>query len=143
MAGELELVKFVGGVKANGHIDGHGGWRGHSTVTVGREGIDFACDFSFRGIGHRYVEHADLAYLYPVQPRRVSLSRLMAAIFPHMSKTAIRFVTQPVGRFKARDDYTFFPDNGTEVQLIDLLEELGYPVDRRLRTMRLLWQDEV
>ena len=143
MADEPELVKFVGGVTANGHIEEHWGWRGHSTVTVGRGGIEFALDYGFRWMGHRYVERADLAYVYPVQPRPLSLSRLTAAIFPHMSKTAVRFVTQPVGRFKDRDDYTFFPDNGTEGQLIDLLEVLGYPVNRRLRTKRLLWQDEV
>lgn len=143
MADESEVVKFVGGVSANGHIDRHGGWRGHSTVTVGREGIEFALDFSFRGIGRRYVERANLAYVYPVQARRLSPTSLAAAIVPAISNTAVRFVTRPVGTFQDRDDYAFTPDNGAIHKLIDLLGELGYPIDRRLRVRKLLWQDEV
>jgi hypothetical protein len=136
VADESEVVKFFGGVTAKGHIERHGGWRGHSTVTVGREGIYFALDFAFRGIGHRYVEYANLAYVYPVQSRRLSPTSLAAAIVPAISNTAIRFVTRPVGALQDRDDYAFTPDNGVIHKLIDLLEELGYPIDRRLRVRK-------
>jgi hypothetical protein len=137
-----ELIKFSGGMTATGRIGGHASWRGSSTATVGEEGIEFALDHGFRLMGHRYVKRVDLARIYPVQPQPMSLSRLIAAIFPRISNIAIRFVTNPVGRYKDCDDYAFYPYWGEAGKLLDLLEELGYPVDRRLRTRRVLWQDE-
>jgi hypothetical protein len=41
--------------------------------------------------------------------------------------------------FADRDVYTCFPDNGEQPKLIDLLDELGYPVDRKVKTYRLYW----
>jgi len=140
---EIELVKFAGGMVASGRIEGHVGWRGSSTAIVGKEGIEFALDHGFRWIGHRYVQQTDLAYIYPVKPRLASLSSLIAAIVPRVSNTAVRFVTHPVSTFKDRDDYVFYPYWGEAGKLLDLLEAFGYPVDRRLRIRRLLWEDEV
>lgn len=73
----------------------------------------------------------------------MSLSRLIATVVPRVSNTAVRFVTHPVSTFKDCDDYAFYPYWGQEGKLLDLLEGLGYPVDRRLRARRLLWEDEV
>jgi hypothetical protein len=141
-ADEAESAEFVGGVAAACHIDSRGGWRGHGRVTVGKEGIEFALDGGFRWMGHRYVKRGDLAYVYPVRARRLSLTRLVAAIAPRLSDTAVRFVTHPVGMFSDRDDYTFFSYRHEEWKLVDTLEELGYPVDRKLKTLRLYWGDE-
>jgi hypothetical protein len=135
-----ELVKFVGGVEVKGW--GFTGFRGSGTVCVDREGIEFRLNGSFGWIAHRYVKRADLADVYPVQARRLSLSSLMAAIVPHISNTGVRFLTPPVGMFADRDVYTCFPDNGQESKLIDLLDELGYPVDRKVKTYRLYWGSE-
>ena len=143
MVDETELVKFSGGMTATGRIEGHAGWRGSSTATVGKEGIEFALDHGFHWMGRRYVKRTDLAHIYPIRPRPMSLSTLIAAVVPRVSNTAVRFVTHPVSMFKNCDDYAFYPYWGEEGKLLDLLEELEYPVDRRLRTRRLLWEDEV
>ena len=45
--------------------------------------------------------------------------------------------------FADRDVYTCFPDNDEQPRLIDLLDELGYPVDRNVRTCRMHWSLEV
>ena len=73
----------------------------------------------------------------------MSLSTLIAAVVPRVSNTGVRFVAHPVSMFKNCDDYAFYPYWGEEGKLLDLLEELEYPIDRRLRTRRLLWEDEV
>jgi hypothetical protein len=142
VADEAEWAEFVGGVTAAGHIAGHTGWRGHGRVTVSAEGIEFALDGGFRWMGHRYVKRGDLAYVYPVRARRLSLTSLVAAIAPRLSDTAVRFVTHPVGMFSDRDDYIFFSYRHEEWKLIDTLQELGYPVDRKPKTLRLYWGDE-
>jgi hypothetical protein len=51
-------------------------------------------------------------------------------------------LTPPVGMFAERDVYTCFPDNGEQPKLIDLLDELGYPVDRNVKTYRTHWRFE-
>jgi hypothetical protein len=56
--------------------------------------------------------------------------------------TGVRFIMQPVGMFHDRDVYLFYSHEGEEWKLIDLLESLGYPVDRKPRTLRLFWGDE-
>ena len=141
MTDETELVKFVGGVEVKGW--GFTGFGGRGTLSVYREGIEFRLNGAFGGIAHRYVKRSDLADVYPVQARRLSLSSLVAAIVPHISNTGVRFLTPPVGMFADRDAYTCFPDNGGQLKLIDLLEELGYPVDRKVKTYRLYWGSEV
>ena len=137
MTDGTELVKFVGGVEVKGW--GFTGFRGHGTVSVGREGIEFRLNDQFGWIARRHVKRADLADVYPVQARRLSLSSLIAAIVPHISNTGVRFLTPPVGMFADRDVYTCFPDNGEQPKLIDLLDELGYPVDRKVKTYRIYW----
>jgi hypothetical protein len=132
-----ELVRFAGGVEVKGW--GFTGFRGRGTVSVGSEGIEFRLNEPFSRIAHRYVKRADLANVYPVQARRLSLSSLIAAIVPHISNTGVRFLTPPVGMFADRDVYTCFPDNGQQSKLVDLLDELGYPVDRKVKTYRLYW----
>jgi hypothetical protein len=136
-----ELVEFVGGVKVKGW--GFTGFGGRGTVSVGREGIEFRLDSPFGSITRRYVKRVDLADVYPVQARRLSLSSLIAAVVPHISNTGVRFLTPPAGIFADRDVYTCFPDNGEQPKLIDLLDELGYPVDRKVKTYRLYWGVEV
>ena len=141
---EKEPVQFIGGLTATTRIPGHlGGWREHGSVTVGREGAEFRLGSGFGGMGHRYVERSDLAYVYPVRARRMSLTSLAAAVIPPLSNTGVRFVTQPVGAFADRDDYLFYSYRHEEWTLVEFLEELGYPVDRRLKTFRLFWADEV
>jgi hypothetical protein len=135
-----ELVEFVGGVGVRGW--GFIGFSGHGAVSVGREGIEFVLNQPFDRIAHKYVKRADLADVYPVQARRLSLLSLIAAIIPHKSNTGVRFLTPPVGMFADRDVYTCFPDNGEQPKLIDLLDELGYPVDRKVKTYRLYWGSE-
>lgn len=137
MTDGTELVKFVGGVEVKGW--GLTGFRGRGTVSVGSEGIGFRLNEPFSRIAYSYVKRADLANVYPVQARRLSLSSLVAAIVPHISNTGVRFLTPPVGMFADRDVYTCFPDNGQQSKLIDLLDELGYPVDRKVKTYRLYW----
>lgn len=132
-----QLVKFAGGVDVKGW--GFTGFRGRGTLSVGREGIEFRLNNPFGGIAHRYVKRADLADVYPVQARRLSVASLIAAIVPHISNTGVRFLTPPAGMFADRDCYTCFPDNGEQPKLIDLLDELGYPVDRKVKTYRLYW----
>jgi hypothetical protein len=141
-AGEAESVEFSGGLSAACHIDPGGGWRGRSTITVSREGVEFALAGGFRWMGHRYVKRGDLARVYPVRARRLSVTRLVAAIVPSLSDTGVRFLTHPVGMFADRDDYLFYSYRHEEWKLIDTLEELGYPVDRELKTFRLFWGDE-
>jgi hypothetical protein len=135
-----ELVKFVGGVGVKG--GDFIGFRGSGTVLVGPEGIEFRLNDPFGFIAHRYVKRSDLANVYPVQARQVSLSSLIAAIVPHMSNTGVRFLTPPVGMFADRDVYSCFPYNGEQPRLIDLLDELGYPVDRNVKTYRTHWRLE-
>lgn len=108
MTGEAESVEFAGGVKAACHIDPRGGWRGQGRVTVGPEGIEFALAGGFPWMGHRYVKRADLASVYPVRARPLSVTRLVAALVPALSDTGIRFLTHPVGMFADRDDYLFY-----------------------------------
>jgi len=141
---EMESVQFIGGVKAVTRIPGRhlGGWRGHGCVTVGRERAEFRLDGGFGWMGHRYVERRDLAYVYPVRARPLSLTRMAAAVIPPLSDTGVRFVTQPAGTFADRDDYLFYSYRHEEWKLIDLLQELGYPVDRKLKTLRLFWANE-
>ncbi len=91
---------------------------------------------------HRRVGRADLADVYPVQARRLSLSNFIAAVIPHKSNMGIRFLTPPVGIFADRNVYSFFPDDDALPKLIDLLDELGYPVDRKVKTYRFYWGSE-
>jgi hypothetical protein len=135
-----ELVKFVGGVDVKGWA--FMGFRGRGTVSVGREGIEFGLNGPFGRIARRYVKRADLADVYPVQARRLSLSSIISAIVPHISNAGVRFMTPPVGMFADRDVYTCFPDNGEQPKLIDLLDELGYPVDRKVKIYRIYWGNE-
>lgn len=139
---ETEPVKFTGALAANRRIDKFIRWRGYGAASVDRAGIDFGLGGGFRWMGHSYVESSAIAQVYPVQSRRLSLSSLAAAIVPQLSATGVRFVTQPGGVSAARDDYLFFSYRHEEWKLIDLLEELGYPVDRKPKTLRLLWKDE-
>jgi hypothetical protein len=137
---ETDLAEFVGGVSVRGW--GFTGFSGHGAVSVGGEGIDFVLNQPWDRIAHRYVKRADLADVYPVQARRLSLSNLIAAVVPHKSNTGIRFLTPSVGMFADRDVYAFFPDDGELPKLIDLLDELGYPLDRKVKTYRLYWGSE-
>jgi hypothetical protein len=139
---ETESVQFIGGMTVIARIPGHLGWRGHGSAAVSREGVEFRLGSGFGWMGRRYVERRDLAYVYPVQARRLSLTSLAAAVVPRLSNTGVRFVTQSVGAFGDRDDYLFYSYRHEEWKLIDLLEELGYPVDRKLKTFRLFWADE-
>ena len=88
------------------------------------------------------MRRADLAVVYPVQARRLSLASLIAAVVPNQSNTGVRFLTPPAGLFADRDVYSCFPDSGGLPKLLDLLDQLGYPVDRRVRTYRLHWISE-
>jgi hypothetical protein len=135
-----ESVKFVGGVEVRGW--NFIGFRGRGAVFVSAEGIDFALNQPWDRFMHKYVKRVDLADVYAVQAKRLSLSSLIAAVIPHQSNTGIRFLTPPVGMFADRDVYTCFPDNDGLPKLIDLLEELGYPVDRRVKTYRIYWGSE-
>jgi hypothetical protein len=135
-----EVVKFVGGVGVKGRD--FIGFRGSGAVLVGREGIEFRLNEPLDLIAHRYVKRSDLATVYPVQGRRRSLASLIAAIVPHISNTGVRFLTPAVGMFSDRDVYTCFPDNDEQPKLIDLLDELGYPVDRTVKTYRTHWSFE-
>jgi len=139
---DVEPIRFVGGLTVDGNVGGRTGWRGHGRLTVDREGIDFALDSGFRWLGNRYIKRDDLAVVYPVQARRLSLTSLIAAIVPQLPDTAVRFVTHPVGAFNDRDTCLFASYRNEQGKLIDLLEELGYPVDRRPRTLRLYWGNE-
>ena len=107
------------------------GFRGRGTVSVGREETEFRLNCPFDAIAHRSVKRADLAVVYPVRARRLSVTSLVAAVVPRLSNTAVRFLTPAAGMFADRDVYTFFPRAGEQPELIDLLEELGYPVERR------------
>jgi hypothetical protein len=135
-----EVVKFVGGVGVKGRD--FIGFRGSGAVLVGREGIEFRLNDPLGLIAHRYVKRSDLAAVYPVQAQRPSLTRLRAAIVPHKSNTGVRFLTPAVGMFADRDVYTCFPDNDEQLKLIDLLDELGYPVDRTVKAYRTHWSFE-
>jgi hypothetical protein len=139
---ETEPVRFTGGLTANARIAGHLGWRGHGSVTVRGEGAEFSLGTGFGRIGHRYVERNDLAYVYPVRARRLSLTNVIAAAIPQLSNTGVRFVTRSVGMFNDRDDYLFFSYRHEEWKLIHLLEELKYPVDKKPKTLRFFWGDE-
>jgi hypothetical protein len=136
-----EVVKFVGGVSVSGW--GFIGFNGSGAVLVGSEGIEFRLNNPFGLIAHRYVKRSDLGHVYPVQARQLSLASLVAAIVPHISNTGVRFLTPPSGMFADRDVYSCFPDNSEQPKLIDLLDELGYPVDRNVRTYRMHWSLEV
>jgi hypothetical protein len=139
---ETDSVQFSGDMTATGRIDGHLSWRGHGSVTVGPEGVEFRLGPGFGWIGHRYVERGDLANIYLVQARRFSLTSLLAAVVPQLSNTGVRFVTRPNGMFGDRDDYLFYSYRHEEDQLIDLLEKFEYPVERKPKTLRLFWGDE-
>lgn len=140
MADGTEVVRFVGGVGVQ-HRD-FIGFRGSGAVLVGSEGIEFRLNDPLGLIAHRYVKRSDLASVYPVQARQRSLTGFMAAIVAHMSNTGVRFLTPAVGMFAERDVYTCFPYNGEQPKLIDLLDELGYPVDRTVKTYRQHWRFE-
>jgi hypothetical protein len=137
VTGETELVKFAGGIDVRGW--NFTGFRGRGTVSVDREGLEFRLNPPFGAIAHRRVKRADLADVYAVQARRLSVTSLIAAVVPRLSNTAVRFLTPATGVFADRDVYTFFPRNGEQPQLIDLLDQLGYPVDRTVKTYRLYW----
>ena len=140
MTDKTELVKFVGGVSVRGW--GFNGFNGAGAVLVGKEGIEFRLSNPFGLIAHRYVKRSDLGSVYPVQARQLSLSSLVAAIVPRFSNTGVRFLTPPSGMFADRDVYSCFPYDGEQSKLIDLLDELGYPVDRNVRTYRMHWSLE-
>ena len=140
MADGTELVKFAGGVSVRGW--GFNGFNGSGAVLVGSEGIEFRLSDPLGMIAHRYVKRSDLGNVYPVQARQLSLSSLVAAIAPRFSNTGVRFLTPPSGMFADRDVYSCFPYNGEQPKLIDLLDELGYPVDRTVRTCRMHWSLE-
>jgi hypothetical protein len=135
-----ELATFVGGVEVRGH--GFTGFTGRGMASVGREGIEFRLSAPFGRVAHRYVKRADLGIVYPVQARRLSLASLIAAVIPSQSNTGVRFLTPPAGLFADRDAYSCFPNSGELPKLLDLLDLLGYPVDRRVRTYRLHWISE-
>jgi hypothetical protein len=139
---EAESVQFIGGVAVTARIGARMGWRGHGSVAVRREGAEFRLGRGFGWMAHRYVERTDLARVYPVRARRLSATSLAAAVIPQLSNTGVRFVTRPVGVLADRDDYLFYSHRHEEWKLIGLLEELGYPVDRKPRTFRLFWEDE-
>jgi hypothetical protein len=88
------------------------------------------------------VKRADLADVYPVQVRRLSLSSLIAAIVPAYIEYWGQVLDAACRNVADRDVYTCFPDGGEQPQLIDRLEELGYPVDRKAKTYRLSWGNE-
>ena len=141
MTDGTEVVKFVGGVSVSGW--GFIGFNGAGAVLVGSDGIEFRLNDPFGLVAHRFVKRSDLGTVYPVQARRRSLASLVAAIVPHISNTGVRFLTPPAGMFADRDVYSCFPDNDGQSKLIDLLDELGYPVDRNVRTYRMHWSLEV
>lgn len=134
---ETELVTFSGGVDIRAW--NYHGFRGRGSVSVDREGLEFRLNPPFGLIAHRHVPRADLGDVYPVQARRLSVTTLVAAVVPGLSNTAVRFLTPATGMFADRDVYTFFPRGGEQPALIDLLGELGYPVDRTVKTYRLYW----
>jgi hypothetical protein len=140
MADGTELVKFAGGVSVRGW--GFNGFNGSGAVLVGCEGIEFRLSDPLGSIAHRYVKRSDLGSVYPVQARQLSLANLVTAIIPHFSNTGVRFLTPPSGMFADRDVYSCFPYNGEQSKLMDLLDELGYPVDRNVRTLRMHWSLE-
>jgi hypothetical protein len=140
MADGIELVTFVGGIGVQGRD--FVGFRGSGSVLVGGEGLEFRLNGPLGLVAHRYVKKSDLSDVYPVQARSRSLSSLFAAVLAHKSNTGVRFLTPPVGMFAERDVYTCFPDNGEQPKLIDLLDELGYPVDRNVKTYRTHWRFE-
>ena len=140
MSDGTEVVKFVGRVGVHGWK--FTGFRGSGAALVGREGIEFRLNNPFGLIAHRYVKRSDLADVYPVQARWPSVTGLFAAIVPHISDTGVRFLTPSVGMFADRDVYTCFPHDGEQPKLIDLLDELGYPVDRTVKTYRTHWSFE-
>lgn len=142
MANDVEPIAFTGGLTASGRVAGNTGWRGHGRLTVDGAGIEFALDSGFRWLGNRYVKRDDLAFVYPVQARRLSVTSLIAAVVPRLPDTAVRFVTHAVGAFNDRDAYLFASYRDEQGKLIDLLEELGYPVDRKPKTLRLRWENE-
>ena len=138
MLDETQSEQFSGVVEARVPTASEWGWRGGGpgSVTVGREGVEFRV----YGLGrprYQLARRGDLAYVYPVQARRWSVRSLVAS-----SGTGVRFVTQPVGMFHDRDVYLFYSYQAEEWKLIDLLEALGYSVDRKPRTLRLFWGDE-
>jgi hypothetical protein len=139
---KTELAKFTGGMDVTTRISGHVRWRGHGTVAVSGEGIEFALNGGFRWMGHKYVKRDDLAYVYPVRARPLSVTSIVASIVPNLSNTAVRFVTKPAGMSNDRDNCIFYSYRHEEWKLVDLLEEQGYPVDRKLKTLRLRWEDE-
>jgi hypothetical protein len=137
MADGTEVVKFVGGVSVSGW--GFTGFNGSGAILVGSEGIEFRLGDPLGLIAHRYVKRTDLGDVYPVQARRLSLTSLVAAIVPRISNNGVRFLTPPSGMFADRDIYSCFPYNGQQPKLIDLLDELGYPVNRDVKTYRMHW----
>jgi hypothetical protein len=141
MADGTEVVKFVGGVSASGW--GFTGFNGSGAVLVGSDGIEFRLNDPFGLVAHRYVKRSDLGNVYPVQARQLSLASLVAAIVPHISNTGVRFLTPSSGMFADRDVYSCFPYNSEQPKLIDLLDELRYPVDRNVKTYRMHWSLEV
>ena len=138
----MQLVEFSGGLAAQARISGHLGWRGPGSVAVGQDGVEFRLGRGFVTVHRQFVERADLDFVYPVEPRRWSLTNLVAGAVESLSKTGVRFVTQPVGMFADRDDFLFYSYRHQEWELIDLLQELGYPVDKKPKTLRLFWGDE-
>ncbi len=145
MGDETGSFRYAGVIAARGgrRIDRRFGWGGRTTVTVEKEGIGFVLTSGFPWMEPRYVQRADLAHVYPVRSRRISPTGLAAAIIPSISVIAVRLVTGPIGLFGDRDIYTFTPAEDTAPELIDLLAKLEYRVDRKLRTRRLFWEDEV
>ena len=140
MTDGAEVVKFAGGVSVRGW--GFTGFNGAGAVLVRGDGIEFRLNDPLGLIAHRFVKRSDLGTVYPVQARRQSLGSLVAAIVPRISNTGIRFLTPPSGIFADRDVYSCFPYNNEQAKLIDLLDELGYPVDRTVRTHRMHWSLE-
>jgi hypothetical protein len=139
---EQGAVRFAGALAANNRIERYIRWRGYGTVSVGREGIEFSLGRGFRWMGSNYVKREELARAYPVQSRRFSLTTFAAAAIPQLSNTGVRFLTRPAGVPGERDDYLFFSYRHEEWKLIDLLEELAYPVDREPKSLRLFWENE-
>lgn len=138
----MQLVEFSGGVTAQARIAGHQGWRGPGSVAVGQAGVEFRLGGRLGTLQRQFVERGDLDLVYPVEPRRWSVTNLVAGAVQSLSKTGVRFVTQPAGMFRDRDDFLFYSYQHKEWELIDLLQELGYPVDKKPKTLRLFWGDE-
>jgi hypothetical protein len=81
------------------------------------------------------------AYGYTAR-EQLSSATSAGSVVPVMPNISVRFVTRPVGMANDRDDYTFSSYRHEERELIDLLEELEYPVDKKVKTYRFAWQDE-